>query len=408
MGYTKNTISGFSWQTLLKIIITAVTLGKIMVVARILNPQDFGLFALIAIALGLAEATTQTGVNLTILQSKRSIKYFINTAWVIAIARGLIIGIIMVLMGVAMGTYYSEPRLSVLISIAALIPIVKGFINPSIVSFHKNLEFLKDSTYRLSLLVVEAMFAIVFALIFKDVIALIFSMLAAGFFEVLISFMLFKEKPQFEYIPSRAKIIFSNAKGLSISAALSYLNENVDDFLLGKIIGTHSLGLYHNGYSLGHKANYEFAKSVNHSTLPIFSKIADDTKRLKKAFLKSISVTILIVSLISLPLFIAPEFIVNLVLGEKWLDIVPNLYLFVIAGITQSISIIFYTVFYAKKRYKALNFHLGITVTILIVMIKILATKTGITGAAQALVVSRIVTLPLLFIEAIKIFKNDK
>ena len=407
MGYTKNTISGFSWQTILKAITTVVTLGKIMIIARILSPQDFGLFALITITLGLAEATTQTGVNLTILQSKRSIKYFINTAWVIAITRGLIIGIIMVLMGVGMSNYYDEPRLSLLISIAALIPIIKGFINPSIVSFYKNLEFLKDSTYRLSLLVVEALFAIIFALIFKDVIALIFSMLVAGFFEVLISFILFKDKPRFEYIPSRAKVIFSNTKGLSISAVLSYLNENVDDFLLGKIIGTHSLGLYHNAYSLGHKANYEFAKSINHSTLPIFSKITNDTKRLKKAFLKSMVATIFIVSAISLPLFIAPKFIINLVLGEKWLEIIPNLYLFVIAGIIQSINIIFYTVFYAKKRYKALNFHLGLTVIILIVLIRVLSVNTGIMGAAQALVISRAVALPILIIETIKIFKKN-
>ncbi len=406
MGYTKNTVSGFSWQTILKALTAVITLAKIMVIARILSPQDFGLFSLIAIALGLAESTTQTGVNITILQSKRSIGYFIDTAWVIAITRGLIIGIIMVLMGFGMSNYYDEPRLRILISIAALIPIVKGFINPSIISLHKNLEFLKDSAYKLSLLAVEAVFAVIFAVIFKDVIALIFSMLAAGIFEVLISFLLFKEKPRFEFIPSRAKVIFSNTKGLSISAALSYLNENIDDFLLGKIVGTHDLGLYHNAYSLGHKANYEFAKSINHSTLPIFSKIADDKERLKRAFFRSMAVTIIIVTGISLPLFIAPEFIVNLILGEKWLQIVPNLYLFVIAGILQSISIIFYTVFYAKKRYTALNIHLAFTLLILVAMIQILSKHSGIMGAGQALVISRAVTLPLLIYETIKIFRK--
>lgn len=406
MGYTKNTISGFSWQTILKLLTTAITLGKIMVIARILSPQDFGLFALIAIALGLAEATTQTGINVTILQSKRSISYFLDTAWVIAIVRGLIIGIIMVLMGFGMSNYYDEPRLRVLISIAALVPIIKGFINPSIVSFHKNLQFFKDSSFKLSLLAFETLFAIVFSLLLRDVSGLIYSMVLAGFFEVLISFIIFKEKPRFNYISSRAKVIFSNTKGLSISAALSYINENVDDFLLGKIVGTHTLGLYHNAYALGHKTNYEFAKSANHSVLPIFSKIADDIPRLKKAFIKSITATLLIATAISLPLIIAPELIIKLVLGEKWLGIVPNLYLFVIAGIIQSLNIIFYAVFYAKKRYLALNIHLAITVISLIILIKTLAVNSGIFGAAQALVISRAITLPVLFIEAIKIFKQ--
>ncbi len=410
MGYTKKTISGFSWQTILKALTTTLVLIKIMVLARLLSPQDFGLFSLVAITLGLAESTTQTGVNLTILQSKKSIKYFINTAWVISIARGFIIGIIMTIMGVLMSKYYHEPRLSLLIALTSLIPIIKGFINPSIISFYKNLKFFQDSLYRLSLLVIETIFAIIFAVIFKDVVALILAMLIAGLFEVFISFILFKEKPKFEYISSRAEVIFANTKGLSLSATLSYLNENIDDFLLGKIIGTHDLGLYHNAYALGHKANYEFAKSINHSTLPVFSKIANETTRLKKAFLKSMLVTILITLSISLPLLLFPNFIVKLVLGSQWLAIAPNLHLFIIAGLLQSITIIFYTLFYAKKNYKALNFHLFLTVTILVVTIKILAPTLGIVGGALALIISRSVTIPVLFYSTYKIFSihNEK
>jgi len=407
MGYTKKTISGFSWQTVLKALTTGIVLGKIMILARLLSPQDFGLFSLITITLGLAESSTQTGVNLTILQSKKSIKYFINTAWVIAITRGLIIGILMTIMGVFMSSYYQEPRLSLLVALASLVPIIKGFINPSIISYYKKLDFFKDGAYRLALLVTETIFAIILSLIFKDVVALVLAMLVASIFEVFISFILFKDKPKFVYIPSRAKVIFANTKGLSISSILSYLNENIDDFLLGKIVGTHQLGLYHNAYALGHKANYEFARSINHSTLPIFSKIASDTKRLKKAFLRSLLATILIVSTISLPLFIFPHFIVQLVLGSQWLSIVPSLHLFVIAGILQSIIIIFYTLFYAKKRYKMLNTHLLLTVIILVVIIKILATNSGIVGGGLALVISRAITLPILLYEAWVIFKKE-
>lgn len=406
MGYTKNTVSGFSWQTILKGLSTGITLVKIMILARILSPQDFGLFSLIVISLGLTEATTQTGVNLTILQSKRSIKYFINTAWVIAIVRGLIIGIIMVFMGMAMSNYYSEPRLRVLISIAALIPIVKGFINPSIVMFHKNLEFLKESILKLSILLVEVVFAVAFSIILKDVIALVFAMLMSAAFEVFVSFILFKNKPVFEYIPSRAKAIFSNTKPLSISAALSYLNENADDFILGKIVGTYSLGLYHNAYSLGHKVNYEFAKSINHSTLPIFTKISEEKKRLKRAFFRSLLVTIIMVTLISLPLLIAPDLLVNLVLGEKWISIVPSLHWFVLAGILQSISIMFYTVFYGVKKYWSINLHLAVSVVTMVLLIAYLSQKTGIVGAAQALFISRIIAMPILIFEAIKFFKK--
>lgn len=406
MGYTKNTISGFSWQTILRVLTMITVLVKTFFIARILTPEDFGIFALIAIALGIAEATTETGVNLTIIQSKKSIKYFIDTAWVIAIIRGFIIGIVMVLMGLLMSNFYQEESLTILIAVAALVPIVKGFINPSIVLFHKNLEFFKDSVFKFSVVLFDATMAVVLALAFKSVISLVLALIAGGIFEVIISFLIFTNKPRFHYIPSRAKAIFSNAKGLTVAAALSYINENVDDFLLGKIIGTYSLGLYHNAYSLGHKVNYDFARSINHSVLPIFTKIADEVGRLRKAFIKSIVVTTLITTCLSLPLLIAPKLIVNLVLGEQWLSIVPHLYLFVIAGVLQSISIIFHALFYSKKKYSTVNFHLLLTVILLITLLLILPGKYGLQGAGVALVVSRLIPLPYIFYKATSLLKG--
>ncbi len=406
MGYTKNTISGFSWQTILKFLTMASILIKTMFVARILNPSDFGLFAIIAIALGIAEATTQTGVNLTIIQSKRSIKYFLDTAWVIAIIRGLIIGIIMVLLGILLSNFYNEESLRFLIAIAALVPVIKGFINPSIIIFHKNLEFLKDSLFKFAVISIEVIFAIIFSYLFKSVIGLVFGLIVSGLFEVFLSFIVFKEKPRFHYIPNRAKLIFSNAKGISLSAALSYINENIDDFVLGKIIGTYNLGLYHNAYSLGHKTNYDFAKSIHHSILPVFTKIVDNSQRIKRAFLKSLSFTILFSIGISIPLLVAPEFLVNLILGDKWLIIVPYLHLFVIAGILQSITLIFYSLFFAQKNYRFINYHLAMTVTVLFTLLLILPKQGGIAGAGIALIVSRAITLPIVIYGALKTLKK--
>lgn len=406
MGYTKNTVSGFSWQTLLRISAMAITLGKIMVIARILSPNDFGIFSLIAIALGLAESSTQTGINITIIQSKRTIEYFLDTAWVIAITRGILIGILMVLLGIFMSNFYDEQSLTVLIAVTALVPIIKGFINPSIVLYHKNLQFFKDSMYRFSLLLVEALFAIIFSLLFRNVSALIGAMLATALFEVMISFWLFKQRPSFNFIPSRAKVIFSNSYQLSISSILSYLNENIDDFIFARVAGTYSLGLYHNAYNLGHKANYEFAKSINHSILPVFTKISDDVSRLKNAFLKSLSATVVLTTVLSLPLFFFPELVVQIILGEQWLAIVPVLWLFVAAGILQSISIIVYSLFYAKKEYTPMNLHLFVSVILLVVLLLTLGKTNGIVGAGQALLLSRILTLPLLIYAAVKVLKK--
>jgi O-antigen/teichoic acid export membrane protein len=291
MGYTKNAIAGFSWQTILKLATSAMTLVKISILARLLSPTDFGLFSLTAVALGVTESLTQTGINLTIIQAKESIRYFIDTAWVIAIIRGLIIGCVMLVLGWGISNWYQEPALLLLIGVAALVPVIKGFINPAIITLHKDMRFFHDSLYRFSLSFIEALVAVIAGFLLHSVWALVIALIGTAIFEVLISFIFFTDKPRFRYYASRAQVIIRNGKWLGLATILNYLNENADNVILGKIVGTHSLGLYQNSYALSHKVNYDVAKSIHHGVIPIYAKINTQAQRLNPAFYKALGTT---------------------------------------------------------------------------------------------------------------------
>lgn len=396
MGYQRNVISGFSWQTTLKVFSNGLSLLKIVILARLLSPTDFGLFSLIVIALGIMEALTETGINYTILQSKRSVEYFLNTAWVIAIVRGFLIGILMVLLGILMGSFYDQPQLPILVAFAALIPIIKGFINPSIISLQKNLQFFHDALFRFSLVFVEVFFSVIFALILQSVVALILGFITAAVFEVIISFIFFKSRPVFQFLSGRARTIFNNAKGLNVHAIFTYLNENVDDFILGKTVGTYHLGLYHNGYALGHRANYMLAQAAFHGTLPILTKIDEQKSRLRGAFRKYALSVIGITLLTTIPLILFPDWIVQVVLGEGWLEVIPALPILALAGLLHAVTLVGYTLFFSIKKYRLMNAHLLLTIVLLIPLLIILSTTYGIVGGSWAVVLSRALPLPLL------------
>ncbi|MBD3279893.1 MAG: oligosaccharide flippase family protein [Candidatus Pacebacteria bacterium] len=406
MGYTKAAISGFTWQTVLKLTTYALTIAKIFFLARLLTPADFGLFSLTAIALGISEAVTETGVNLTILQAKQSINYFLNTAWVIAIARGFLIGIMMIITGLFLGQFFANSTLTHLITLAALVPVIKGFINPAIVTLRKQLRFGHDSLYYLAIIVVEIIAAIFFAWLLHSVFALVLGLITGAIFEVLISFYFFTHRPRFQYLHSRAKIIFSNAKWLSPAAFLRYLNDNLDDLLIGKIVGTPKLGLYHNAYALSHKTNYELAKATHYSTIPIFTKINNDFTRLKKAFKKTSLVNLLIGIGVSLPILLFPDLIIKVLLGDQWLAAIPIVQPLVLAGILQAVSLSMQTLLLAKKNYALINFYLASTLILMTSLIYFLGLRFGLTGTVIALLAARALTLPLIIIGTMKTLKS--
>lgn len=396
MGYLEKVLAGFSSQTLLKLVGNALVLVKMMVLARLLGPTEFGIYSLVMIALGISESVTQTGVNLTILQSKHSVSYFLNTAWVIAICRGFLISLLMIALGWGMQIYFKQSELFFLITIASLVPAIKGFINPAIIDLHKSLSFWSDAAYRFSLTAMETVLAIGLVWWGRSVSVWVLSLVGVAVFEVVISFLFFKLRPRFEYLSSRAEIIFKNATWLSLSSILSYLNENLDNLIIGKILGTFSLGLYQNSYAVSHELNYEISKSLHHGTLPVYTRLVSEPVRWRRAVMKTMVFGLALAMVASLPLFAFPRELVLLVFGDQWLESIPTIRVMLLAGWLQSITMLSYTVLYAKNSLKTLNWHQALSLMLLVTLMPWWSQHWGLVGAVWALVVSRAVPMPYL------------
>lgn len=394
MGYTQHAIRGAGWNGALQVATMLLSALKVIILARILSPNDFGLFALVAVTIGIVESFTETGINPTIIQSPKSIAYFLDTAWVISIVRGLIISILMMTAGFGMRFIYDSPQLFVLVGIASLIPIVKGLINPAIITLQKDLRFFRDSVYRLLVLIVEVTATITLAVLSQSVYAMVFGLVISALFEVGITWVMFSIRPRFSYLSSRAKEIFDNMKGLNVLSMLGYAAENVDNLIVGKVVGTAGLGIYQNSYGFTHKLNLQLAKSVQVGTFPVYARIKDDQKRLKRAYLRTVLTSMGIFILIATPVFLFPKESVLILLGNKWLAAVPLIRPLLVAGLLQSVVAMSSSLLVARRAYFWLNTNLLVTTVTMVVLVAILGTQYGQIGAVSAVVIARALALP--------------
>ncbi len=93
MGYYKQALNGISWMGLLRIFTRSLALIKIAVLARILLPAQFGIYGIATLVLGLLEMLTETGINIFLIQQKEKVDEYVDSAWVVSIIRGFIIGV---------------------------------------------------------------------------------------------------------------------------------------------------------------------------------------------------------------------------------------------------------------------------------------------------------------------------
>ena len=96
MGYLKQTVINVSWAGILRASTRIITFIRIIVLARILTPSQFGVFGIASLVLSFLEILTETGINVFLIQEKKAIKYYINDAWLVSILRGILISVFII------------------------------------------------------------------------------------------------------------------------------------------------------------------------------------------------------------------------------------------------------------------------------------------------------------------------
>jgi O-antigen/teichoic acid export membrane protein len=227
-------------------------------------------------------------------------------------------------------------------------------------------------------------------------------------FEVMISFLFVKPIPRFNFDKTKLKKILSRGKWITTSGIFNYLYHNADDVVVGRILGTSSLGLYDMTYKISTLPITEVADVVSRVIFPIYTKFSDDSIRLKRAFIKTMGGVSLVTIFIGLILFFFPEKVIEIVLGPLWLDAVPVLKILGFFGVIRAISGTTSALFLAVKKQELVTVVTFVSLLGLAVSILPLVAYYGLVGAALASLVGTISAVPIMIYFTIKVFSGNE
>lgn len=405
MGHTKEAIKGVSWLGAFRLLTRAFSFLRIIIIARILSPAQFGVYGIAALALSLIETLTETGINVFLVQNKGDISKYISTAWIVSIARGLLISSLIFLVSFFVSDFFNNQEVLKLLMLVSLVPLIRGFINPSIARFQKDLQFHKEFFYRSSIFLIETIVSVILVVVIKDPIALIYSLVAGAIFEVIVSLLLVKPAPIIEFNKKIFRDIISRGRWVTGAGIFSYLFQNGDNVVVGKVLGPGALGTYDMAYSISTLPLNEISDIVAKVTFPIYVKISDDKKRLRKAFMKTIILTTIVVLPVLLLLLFFPEQLILIFLGANWIQAVDILRILAIYAMFSILGSPSGALFYAVKKQEYLTIISAISFVVMIVSIIPLINSLGLIGAGIAVILGSLAILPLMIYYLIKILR---
>lgn len=379
---------GGFWIFSLKIARKVFSLIRLIIIGRILAPADFGLMGVALLTMSAIETFSQTGYREALIQRKKEVSGYLDTAWTVLIIRGLLIFIILYFAAPYVALFFHTPQVKPIVQVLGLITFLQAFSNIGIIFFHKELEFNKVFIYHFLGTFTNFFVAVIAAIILRSVWALVLGLFAEKIVSIIISYFIHPYRPRLNGDIEKAKELFGFGRWILGSSALVFIGEHIDDIFVGKVLSATALGFYQMGYRISNMLETEITQVISSVTFPGYAKIQDKQTSLQKAYFRIMRLT----TAISIPItvgivLLAPEF-TEIFLGQKWMPMVPVMQLLAIAGLMKSIASTGSPLFNGSG-YPNYEFYMQLVRgLVIIVVIYPLIAMMGISGAALGVIIS--------------------
>lgn len=337
-GLYQRTVRSGAWVSAIRIVSRGISIIRLIILARVLTPHDFGLMGIALLVMAALATFTETGFEVALVQSKKEIEEYLNVTWTVSVLRGLVLFVVLFFTARYVAVFFNAPEAATVVRAIGISILLQGFTNIGVVYFQKELKFNKQFVYQLSGTLADFVVSVSAALILKSVWALVFGLLASSTVRLIVSYLIHPYRPCLTSHLGKAKELFSFGKWILGSSILVFLVFQGDDIFVGKLLGVTLLSFYQMAYRFSNAPATEITHAISQVTFPAYSKLQDKLPSLREAYLKTLQLT----AFISIPLaggifILAPEF-TQIFLTQKWMPMVPVLQVLVLAGLLNSIG----------------------------------------------------------------------
>lgn len=371
-----------------------IQLVSVVILARLLSPNDYGLFAMVMSIAGIAEVFRDFGLSQAMIQAKnvsreqRDSLFWVNS--------GIGLGLTFIVFGSSWGIakFYRHEELVELAQGAALVFFINGLATQYRASLSRALRFKALAFIELSSALVGMSVAIFMGFMDFGAWSLIGQLLAQA--TVFFAFAAISSR-WIPRLPKRSTSIrgfMRFGRNMVATQLVGYVGSNADRVIIGSFIGAAPLGLYTRPYQLVMNVANQLRAPITNVAIPILSRLQESPRRYWE-FTK-IGQTALgysIVAAFGLAVG-ASSPLTRILLGEQWLDSAPIMSLLASAAALQTLAYFGYWV-YVSKGITGVLFKYNLLSVIIKIGCLLVGVRWGVSGVAAGYLIATAVSWPL-------------
>ncbi len=359
--------------------------------ARLLLPEQFGLIGMIAVFIHIGDALLKSGLTQSLIRNTGIEQDDYATVFFYNLGASLILYLAAYFTAPLLANFYEQPILAPLVQLYCLVFIISAFTAVQQTRMTIEMDFKKQTIISIPSIVLGGITGIVLAINGFGVWSLVWNQLVTALTRS-IQFWIYSDwKPTWEFNVRKFKEHFSFGYKLTLSTLIQRIFASLYILVIGKFFSAAQVGFYTRADTMKNLPVTNLTMALEKVTYPLFSKIQNDTEKLKRVYRKVIMMVIFIIAPFMLSLGVLAEPIFRFLFTEKWLPAVPYFQILCIAGIFYPLHIYNSNVFMVKGR-SDIFLRLTLVKQVLLVLGVIAGLPFGVLGLMWSQVVVSIIS----------------
>jgi polysaccharide transporter, PST family len=316
-------VRGASITALVQVPKVLLMFASQLILARLLLPGDFGLVAEVTPVIGFVQVVGDLGLTQAVVSRPRLRLSELNGFFWIILGLSSCLALVAGLSGPLLAMFYGEPRVMAVTFASAPLIVVgsAGMVQAALLN--RQMRFGALALVEVSSLAVSVIGSAMLAWHGWGYWSLVLAQAGASFTATGLYWLLSSWRPSMPLLDRGALSLARFGGNITISNLANYLNTTVDNVMIGAALGRVVLGLYDRAWKLAVQPLSQIQAPFHRVSIPALSRLVDDPRRYRQAFLYMTQAMILLVApaMIFASLLASP--LISFVLGERWLPAAP-------------------------------------------------------------------------------------
>lgn len=304
-----------------------------IILARLLNPEYYGMLSMMIVFTTLANVFIQTGFSTSLIQNKEVTEDDYSSVFWVTIGTAVIIYTGLFFAAPYIASFYNMPEIVYPFRVLALILLPGSLNSIQFSKISREMDFKKSFISNIYAVTISGIIGIILAYLNAGFWALVVQTVLSIVVVCVVMWFTVKWRPKLICDIKRVKVLFTFGWKLLISSLLDTLFLELQSLIIGKKYDSGTLGYYNRGKQFPQFIVSSVNSTLQSVMLPAMAKEQDEKAKVKELMRNSLTLSAFIIFPIMAGLASVATPLVSLLLTDKWLPCVPYLriYCFVFA-----------------------------------------------------------------------------